>query len=102
MLHLAITNILAGITIAVVVTAAKTLFESIEHIPTIPSKIGKIVNDGKSRKKIRNFEMLYESTEEEIVSECSSRVYSFCLLNSYMYMHACSNNIINNLNALLL
>ena len=47
----AITNILAGITIAgfVVIGGAKTLFESIEFIPTIPSKIGKIVNEGKSQ-----------------------------------------------------
>ena len=45
-----ITNILAGITIAVaVIGEAKTLFESIEYIPTIPSKIGKIVEEGKSQ-----------------------------------------------------
>ena len=57
----AITNILAGITIAVaVIGGAKTLFESIEYIPTIPSKIGKIVEEGKSQnlekenKELRN------------------------------------------------
>ena len=45
-----ITNILAGITIAVaVIGGAKTLFESIEYIPTIPSKIGKIAEEGKSQ-----------------------------------------------------
>ena len=45
-----ITNILAGITIAVaVIGGAKTLFESIEYIPTIQSKIGKIVEEGKSQ-----------------------------------------------------
>ena len=57
----AITNILAGITIAVaVIGGAKTLFESIEYIPTIPAKIGKIVEEGKSQnlekenKELRN------------------------------------------------
>ena len=50
----AITNILAGITIAVaVIGGAKTLFESIEYIPTIPAKIGK-QNLEKENKELRN------------------------------------------------
>ena len=43
-------NILAGITIAIaVIGGTKTLFESIEYIPSIPMKITKIVQEGKTR-----------------------------------------------------
>ena len=43
-------NILAGITIVIaVIGGTKTLFESIEYIPTIPMKITKIVQEGKTR-----------------------------------------------------
>ena len=43
-------NILAGITIAIaVIGGTKTLFESIEYIPTILSKITKIVQEGKTK-----------------------------------------------------
>ena len=57
-----VANILAGITIAVtVIGAAKTLFESIEYIPTIPSKISRIVEEGKAQ----NLEKKYESLRKE-------------------------------------
>ena len=60
-------NILAGITIAIaVIGGTKTLFESIEYIPTISSKITKIVQEGKTkdleqevnaiRKELRNLQ----------------------------------------------
>ena len=43
-------NILAGITIAIaVIGGTKTLFESIEYIPSIPMKITKIVQEGKTK-----------------------------------------------------
>ena len=59
-------NVLAGITIAIaVIGGIKTLFESIEYIPTIPSKITNFVQEGKTkdlerevdalRKELRNF-----------------------------------------------
>ena len=60
-------NILAGITIAIaVIGGTKTLFESIEYIPSIPMKITKIVQEGKTkdlerevdaiRKELRNLQ----------------------------------------------
>ena len=60
-------NILTGITIAIaVIGGTKTLFESIEYIPTIPMKITKIVQEGKTkdlerevdaiRKELRNLQ----------------------------------------------
>ena len=43
-------NILEGIAIAIaVIGGRKRLFESIEYIPTIPSKITKIVQEGKTK-----------------------------------------------------
>ena len=59
-------NVLAGITIAIaVIGGTKTVFESIEYIPTIPSKIANSVQEGKMkslerevdalRKELRNF-----------------------------------------------
>jgi len=59
-------NVLVGITIAIaVIGGIKTVFESIEYIPTIPSKITNYVQEGKMknlerevdalRKELRNF-----------------------------------------------
>jgi hypothetical protein len=52
-------NILAGITIAIaVIGGTKTLFESIEYIPSIPMKITKIVQEGKTKELEREVDAI--------------------------------------------
>ena len=58
-----IMSVLTGITIAVaVIGGTKTVFESIEYIPTIPSKISKIVQEEKSK----NFEQELKFLKNEL------------------------------------